>query len=100
MPPHDALLPERGLLAQLAHVHFARLGLVHETGAVRESVTLGRGGAQHARREGVDVGGEGLVLGKVVAGGGRGGAGAVVGVMRGMVRWVVGMGVREGGGGR
>jgi hypothetical protein len=45
MPPHDALLPERRLLPQLAHVHLARLGLVHEAGAVREGVALGRGGA-------------------------------------------------------
>lgn len=46
MPPHNPLFPQRGLLPQLAHIHLARLGLVHEASAVREGVALGRGGAQ------------------------------------------------------
>lgn len=77
IPPHLALLPQRGLFPQLADIRLPGLGFVHEAGRVGEGDAGRVGRAHHAGGEGVDLGFHG-VAGAVALGGGLGlrGAGA------------------------
>ena len=110
IPPHLALLPQRGLLPQLTDIRLAGRGLVPEARRVgdRDAGRVRR--AHHAGGEGVDLSFHG-VAGAVALGGGLGlwgacaGWGAVAGGLGGVhvegddSSGVVGGGVVGGGGG-